>query len=85
MNQHLVKIKAYNEATTLEQLLRVIRYRGFKVDRISMNVEPLEQMVDIELNVKSKRPISLLENQLTKLVDIKNVYVEESAVIQVPM
>lgn len=85
MNEHLVKIKAYNEATTLEQLLRVVRYRGFKVDRILMNVEPLEQMVDIQLNVKSKRPISLLENQLTKLVDIKNVYIEESAVIQVPM
>ncbi|MET1256820.1 acetolactate synthase 2 small subunit [Aliikangiella maris] len=85
MNQHVIRIKAYNEATTLEQLLRVVRYRGFKVDRISMNVEPKEQTVDILVCVKSKRPISLLENQLMKLVDITNVCIEESSAIQAQM
>lgn len=82
MNQHLLKIRANNQPTTLEQLLRVVRFRGFNVDKISMNVLPQEQSVDILVNVNSKRPIHLLENQLMKLVDIDDVMVEESLAAQ---
>jgi len=82
MNQHLLKIRAHNQPTTLEQLLRVVRFRGFNVDRISMNVLPQEQVVDISVKVNSKRPIHLLENQLMKLVDIDTVYVEKSFAAQ---
>lgn len=82
MNQHLLKIRASNQPTTLEQLLRVVRFRGFNVDKISMNVLPQEQTVDILVNVKSKRPIHLLENQLMKLVDIDQVMVEKSLAAQ---
>ncbi|TQV85460.1 acetolactate synthase 2 small subunit [Aliikangiella coralliicola] len=78
MQQHLIKIKANNQPTTLEQLLRVVRFRGFKVDRISMNILPQDQALDIQVSVKSKRPIHLLENQLMKLVDINQVYVEQA-------
>lgn len=82
MNQHLLKIRASNQPTTLEQLLRVVRFRGFNVDKISMNVLPQEQTVDILVNVKSKRPIHLLESQLMKLVDIDQVMVEKSLAAQ---
>lgn len=82
MNQHLLKIRANNQPTTLEQLLRVVRFRGFNVDKISMNVVPQEQSIDILVNVNSKRPIHLLENQLMKLVDIDDVMVEESLAAQ---
>ena len=82
MNQHVLKIKANNQPTTMEQLLRVVRYRGFSVDKITMSVLPQEQSVDIQVNVNSQRPIHLLENQLMKLVDIDNVYVEKSFAAQ---
>ncbi len=82
MQQHTIKITASNQPTTLEQLLRVVRYRGFKVDRVSMNVLTPEQMVDIQVNVQSKRPISLLKNQLLKLVDIDAVNIQEINILQ---
>lgn len=82
MQQHLLKIKANNEPSTLEQLLRVVRFRGFSVDHISMNVSPQEQALDIQVCVKSKRSIHLLENQLMKLVDVNQVFIEQAAAAQ---
>ena len=82
MQLHLLKIIANNEATTLEQLLRVVRFRGFKVDKMSMNILPQDQTLNIQMSVKSKRPIHLLENQLIKLMDINKVYVEKAQAIQ---
>lgn len=82
MNQHMLTIKANNQPTTLEQLLRVVRFRGFKVDRISMNIQPQTQALDIQVYVKSRRPIHLLENQLMKLVDVNQVSVEQQKAIQ---
>ncbi|TQV73963.1 acetolactate synthase 2 small subunit [Aliikangiella marina] len=82
MKQHHLKIKASNHPTLLEQLLRVVRFRGFNVDHIAMNVLPQEQMVDISVNVKSQRPIHLLESQLKKLVTVDQVYVEENYAAQ---
>ncbi|MCW8875765.1 MAG: acetolactate synthase 2 small subunit [Kangiellaceae bacterium] len=85
MKQHLLKIKANNEPATMEQLLRVVRFRGFKVDKISMNILPQEQVMDIQVSVKSKRPIHLLENQLKKLVDVNQVFIEHATVAQAHM
>ncbi len=81
-SQHTLTIKANNQPTTIEQLLRVVRFRGFKVDKIMMNVLPQEQALDIQVCVKSKRPIHLLQNQLMKLVDVNQVYVEQAQVMQ---
>lgn len=85
MQQHLLKINANNEPATMEQLLRVVRFRGFNVDKISMNILPQEQKLDIQVSVQSKRPIHLLENQLMKLVDVNQVFVEQAAAAQVQM
>ena len=85
MKQHLLTIKANNEPATMEQLLRVVRFRGFKVDKISMSILPQEQAMDIQVSVKSKRPIHLLENQLKKLVDVNQVFIEQAAAAQAQM
>lgn len=85
MKQHLLKINANNEPATMEQLLRVVRFRGFKVDKISMNILPQEQVMDIQVSVKSKRSIHLLENQLKKLVDVNQVFIEQAAAAQAHM
>jgi len=78
MQQHLLTIKANNQPATLERLLRVVRFRGFSIDRVSMHIAPVEQQIDIQVAVKSKRPIALLENQLRKLVDVQQVLVEQT-------
>ena len=78
MQQHKLTINANNQSTTLEQLLRVVRFRGFKVDRISMEYQTPSQAMDIEVCVKSKRPINLLQNQLMKLLDVNWVCVHQA-------
>jgi len=85
MQQHLLKINANNEPATMEQLLRVVRFRGFNVEKISMSILPQDQKMDIQVSVQSKRPIHLLENQLMKLVDVNQVFVEQAAAAQVQM
>ncbi len=73
MKQHRLTIIADNQPTMLEQLLRVTRYRGFKVVSLSMQVSQQADSASLQLTVKSERSISLLLNQLLKLVDIKQV------------
>ncbi len=82
MQHHLLKIKAHNEPAIMEQLLRVVRFRGFKVDKISMNILPQEQALDIQVSVQSQRPIQLLENQLRKLIDVNQVLVEQAEAVR---
>ncbi|WP_196139334.1 acetolactate synthase 2 small subunit [Aliikangiella sp. G2MR2-5] len=82
MKCHLLKIRANNEPATMEQLLRVVRFRGFKVDKISMSILPQEHVMDVQVSVKSLRPIHLLENQLKKLVDVNQVFVEQATAAQ---
>ena len=53
--------------------------------KISMSILPQEQAMDIQVSVKSKRPIHLLENQLKKLVDVNQVFIEQAAVAQAQM
>ncbi|MCL1125893.1 acetolactate synthase 2 small subunit [Shewanella surugensis] len=62
-------LTVHQRAEVLERVLRVIRHRGFKVTSINMQVHENEtSMVDIV--VESERAITLLSNQLTKLIDV---------------
>jgi acetolactate synthase II small subunit len=78
VKKHVIQINADNQPTTLEQLLRVVRYRGFKLDNIKMQASLEEEFIEVLIKVQSARRIELLINQLTKLVDIKSVTVMSS-------
>ncbi|MGX5172876.1 acetolactate synthase 2 small subunit [Aliikangiella sp. IMCC44653] len=73
MKRHVIQINADNQAATLEQLLRVMRYRGFKLEKVVMQSSFEDELMSVLVKVKSSRRIELLINQLTKLIDIKSV------------
>jgi len=85
MTQHLIKIEANNQPTALEALLRVVRFRGFRVDGVAMHATPRLATMDIEIVVRSDRPVAALRNQLAKLVDIQRVQVDVGSPVAVAL
>lgn len=71
MKHYDLTIKANARPETMERILRVIRHRGFEV--ISLNVEKQATLLHFRLKVQSDRELSLLTNQLIKLVDIVDI------------
>jgi len=69
-------IKADDKQVVLERILQVARYRGFLIGGINATVNTGTHIGTIELFVRSERPIELLIDQINKLVDIKEVTVE---------
>ena len=76
MTLHHLIITADNQPTAMEQLLRVVRYRGFKVNSLVMDVSA-DEIINIQLGVLATRPITLLTKQLLKLVDVNEVTLQE--------
>ena len=68
-----------DKQVVLERILQVTRYRGFLIDGITAKVNTGNNIATIELLVSSDRPISLLTDQINKLVDIKSVTVDNNA------
>jgi len=79
VNSHFIRLKTEIQPAILEQLLRVMRFRGFTVEKMAVDTLTNEKQMQIDVSVKSPRPIHLLENQLMKLVDVKEVLVENSS------
>ena len=77
MMQHQLALQARFRPETLERVLRVVRHRGFQV--CSMNVVNAAncENINIELTVESPRPIELLFSQLSKLVDVARVELQQ--------
>jgi acetolactate synthase II small subunit len=75
MNQHTLKITADDQPAMLERMLQVARYRGFVVAGITALPNATTKLLDIDLSVRSRLPIEHLTNQLNKLIDIRNVSV----------
>lgn len=69
-----------DKQVVLERILQVTRYRGFLINGMTAKVNTGNNVATIELLVSSARPISLLIDQINKLVDIKSVKVDNSAV-----
>ena len=69
MNQHTLHLKLNPKPETLERILRVVRHRGFFIQKMHMQPQTPCQY-SLELNVKSDRQIDLLCTQLQKLVDV---------------
>ena len=67
-----------DKQVVLERILQVTRYRGFLIDGITAKVNTGNNIATIELLVSSNRPISLLTDQINKLVDIKSVKVDSN-------
>ncbi len=68
-----------DKQVVLERILQVTRYRGFLINGITAKVNTGNNIATIELLVSSDRPISLLTDQINKLVDIKSVKVDNNA------
>ena len=68
-----------DKQVVLERILQVTRYRGFLINGMTAQVNTGTNIATIELLVSSDRPISLLIDQINKLVDIKSVAVDDSS------
>jgi acetolactate synthase II small subunit len=79
MNNYTLIIMVDDKQVVLERILQVTRYRGFLIDGITAKVNTGNNIATIELLVSSDRPISLLSDQINKLVDIKSVKVDNNA------
>ena len=82
MNQYQLTIKADDKQVVLERILQVARYRGFLINGINAKVNTGTNIGTIVLMVKSERPIELLVDQINKLIDIKEVKVDNNATLQ---
>lgn len=79
MNNYTLIIMVDDKQVVLERILQVTRYRGYLIDGITAKVNTGNNIARIELLVSSDRPISLLTDQINKLVDIKSVKVDNNA------
>lgn len=82
MNQYQLTIKADDKQVVLERILQVARYRGFLINGINAKVNTGTNIGIISLMVRSERPIELLVDQINKLIDIKEVKVDNNTTLQ---
>lgn len=77
MMQHHLAVQARLRPETLERVLRVVRHRGFHICAMNMASAPGAQDINIEMTVASPRPVELLFSQLSKLVDVAHVEIQQ--------
>ncbi|MEJ5074682.1 acetolactate synthase 2 small subunit [Enterobacter ludwigii] len=77
MMHHQVAVQARFNPETLERVLRVVRHRGFQICAMNMETAIDAQNINIELTVASLRPVELLFSQLSKLVDVARVEIQQ--------
>ena len=77
MMQHQVAVQARFNPETLERVLRVVRHRGFQICAMNMETATDAQNINIELTVASPRSVELLFSQLSKLVDVARVEIQQ--------
>ncbi len=77
MMQHQLAVQARFRPETLERVLRVVRHRGFQVCAMNMAAVGNADEINIELTVASPRPVELLFSQLSKLVDVACVEIQQ--------
>jgi acetolactate synthase II small subunit len=80
LNKYQLIIMADDRQVVLERILQVTRYRGFLINGMNAEVNTGNNVATITMTVSSERPISLLVDQINKLIDIKGVTVDNSAV-----
>ncbi|MBK0004066.1 acetolactate synthase 2 small subunit [Erwinia sp. S43] len=83
MMQHQLSIEARFRPEVLERILRVIRHRGFQVCTMNMASQANTDNINIELTVASQRSVDLLSTQLSKLMDVACVQVQQQTTQQI--
>ncbi|MEW7313073.1 acetolactate synthase 2 small subunit [Buttiauxella gaviniae] len=83
MMQHQLAVTARFRPETLERVLRVVRHRGFQVCSMNMVTVGNADDINIELTVASLRPVELLFSQLSKLVDVGRVEIQQQTTQQI--
>ena len=78
LNKYDLIIMADDRQVVLERILQVTRYRGFLINGMHAEVNTGNNVATITMSVSSERPISLLVDQINKLIDIKGVTVDNS-------
>jgi acetolactate synthase II small subunit len=77
MMQHQLSIQARFRPEMLERVLRVVRHRGFQVCAMNMATAAHAGDINIELTVASQRSVDLLSSQLSKLMDVSSVEIQQ--------
>lgn len=77
MMQHQLAVQARFRPETLERVIRVVRHRGFEICSMNMATANNAENINIELTVASLRPVELLFSQLSKLVDVAYVEIQQ--------
>ncbi|AYM92852.1 TPA: acetolactate synthase 2 small subunit [Serratia fonticola] len=83
MMQHQLSIQARFRPEMLERVLRVVRHRGFQVCAMNMASGINSDDINIELTVASQRPVDLLSSQLSKLMDVSSVEIQQQSSQQI--
>ncbi|MCT4700426.1 MULTISPECIES: acetolactate synthase 2 small subunit [Enterobacteriaceae] len=83
MMQHQLAVQARFRPETLERVLRVVRHRGFQICSMNMVAVGNTDNINIELTVASLRPVELLFSQLSKLVDVGRVEIQQQTSQQI--
>ena len=78
MNNYQLMISVDDKQVVLERILQVTRYRGFLINGMHAEVNTGNNVATITMSVSSERPITLLVDQIHKLIDIKGVTVDNS-------
>lgn len=69
--KHSLTIALKNQSVAVERFLRVVRHRGFELTHFQLNLT--DGVYNVDMTVESDRPIHLLTSQLNKLVDVKEI------------
>jgi acetolactate synthase II small subunit len=83
MNQHQLSIEARFRPEILERILRVVRHRGFQVCAMNMANAVNAENINIEMTVASQRSVDLLSSQLSKLMDVACVEIQQQTTQQI--
>lgn len=83
MKQHQLSIEARFRPEILERILRVVRHRGFQVCSMHMASRVNTDSINIEMTVASQRSVDLLSTQLSKLMDVACVQIQQQTTQQI--
>nr|WP_024966129.1 acetolactate synthase 2 small subunit [Pantoea sp. IMH] len=83
MMQHQLSIEARFRPEILERILRVVRHRGFQICAMNMASGTNADNINIEMTIASPRSVDLLSTQLSKLMDVAYVQIQQQTTQQI--
>ena len=83
MMQHQLSIEARFRPEILERILRVVRHRGFQVCTMNMAPSDNAESINIDMTVDSPHSVELLSTQLSKLMDVACVQIQQQMTQQI--